>query len=66
MLEPESEPICECRYDPVHDRMDREDCFFHCDMKEEGPISAEQLPPGEQTEIKKPAAIAKCQKENAA
>ena len=35
MQEPEWEPVCECRYDEVHDRMDREDCFFHCDMEEE-------------------------------
>lgn len=29
---PEEDPVCECRYDEVHDRMDRDDCPFHCDM----------------------------------
>jgi hypothetical protein len=32
---PEEDPICECKYDEVHDRMDREDCAFHCDMVED-------------------------------
>jgi len=65
MLEPESGPACECRYDPVHDRMDREDCFFHCDMEEEAPIVAE-TPPEDQTTLKKPVASATQKKENAA
>ncbi len=61
MLEPESEPICECKYDAAHDRMDREDCFFHCDMEDEV-----LLPPENQTALKKPPAIAKRDEENAA
>ncbi len=32
MLEPEEEPICECRYDAARDEMDRDDCPFHCDL----------------------------------
>ena len=32
---PEEDPVCECKYDEVHDRMDREDCPFHCDMVED-------------------------------
>jgi hypothetical protein len=61
MLEPESEAVCECKYDAVHDRMDREDCFFHCDMEDE------VLPaPGNETALKKPAAIAKPDTKNAA
>jgi hypothetical protein len=31
---PEEEPICECKYDEGHDRMDRDDCPFHCEMFE--------------------------------
>jgi hypothetical protein len=31
---PEEEPICECRWDEVHQRMDREDCPFHFDLPE--------------------------------
>jgi hypothetical protein len=61
MLEPESEPYCECRYDAVNDRIDREDCFFHCDIQEE--LSQ---PDDEQTALKKPPTIAKHRNENAA
>ena len=32
---PEEDPVCECKYDEIHDRMDREDCAFHCDMAED-------------------------------
>jgi hypothetical protein len=28
---PEEDPICECFYDEARDRMDRDDCQFHCD-----------------------------------
>jgi hypothetical protein len=66
MLEPESEPVCECRYDPVHDRMDREDCFLHCDTKEEASMTVEYQPPVEQTPPKKPAAVVNRDEENAA
>jgi hypothetical protein len=71
MLEPEWEPICECKYDPVHDRMDREDCFFHCDMADDVSMPEEhqpeeQQPQEPQTLPKKPAAAAKSPEENAA
>jgi len=32
---PEENPVCECRYDEIHDRMDREGCPFHCDTAED-------------------------------
>lgn len=35
MLEPQEEPVCECRYDAARDEMDREDCPFHCDLVED-------------------------------
>jgi hypothetical protein len=35
MQEPDWPPFCECKYDEVHDRMDREDCLLHCDIEEE-------------------------------
>ena len=35
--EPEEPPVCECRYDEIHDRMDREDCPFHCDIVDDAP-----------------------------
>jgi len=53
MQEPEWPPVCECKYDEVHDRMDREDCPFHCDMVEE-PEPADVLP----AERKPPASVA--------
>jgi hypothetical protein len=31
-LEPEDPAICECKYDEVRDRMDREDCPLHCNL----------------------------------
>jgi hypothetical protein len=61
MEEPEWPLVCECRYDEVHDRMDREDCSLHCDMEEAVPGRAE-LP----VAIKKPAAASKPDQENAA
>jgi hypothetical protein len=30
--EPEEPATCECKYDEIHDRMDREDCPFHFDL----------------------------------
>ena len=33
--EPEEPAICECKYDDIRDRMDREDCPFHCDLVDE-------------------------------
>ena len=32
---PEEEPICECRWDEIRQRMDRDDCHFHFDVPEE-------------------------------
>lgn len=66
MLEPESEPVCECKYDPVHDRIDREDCFFHCDMEEEVLMPQEPEQQEHQTAPKEPSVIARRDKENAA
>ena len=53
MLEPEWPQVCECKYDEVRDRMDREDCPFHCDMVDD-PEPAEVLP----AERKPPASVA--------
>jgi hypothetical protein len=60
MFEPEQEPICECKYDPVHDTMDREDCFFHCDGE------CEPSPPERKPIPNKPAPIENQDKEDAA
>lgn len=32
---PGEDPTCECKYDALRDRMDREDCPFHCDMADD-------------------------------
>jgi hypothetical protein len=53
--------VCECRYDEVHDRMDREDCCLHCDLEEE--ISE---PQERQVTFKKPTAMARRDEENVA
>jgi len=37
---PEDDPICECNYDEIHDRMDRDDCPFHCDIADDEPAAA--------------------------
>jgi hypothetical protein len=46
---PEEDPVCECKYDEAHDRMDREDCHFHCDVAEDPELAdiwpAERKPP---------------------
>jgi hypothetical protein len=46
---PEEEPVCECKYDEIHDQMDREDCPFHCHLIENMAIAdvpqAERKPP---------------------
>ncbi len=36
--EPEEPTVCECKYDEIHDRMDRDDCPYHGDRVEEEPI----------------------------
>ena len=61
MEEPEWPLVCECRYDEVHDRMDREDCYLHGAMEEAVSDRAE-LP----VTIKKPAAMSKPDQKNAA
>lgn len=61
MEEPEWPPVCECRYDEVQDRMDREDCCFHFDMEDEL-----TLPQKSPKALKKPAEIARRDEENAA
>lgn len=66
MLEPEWEPVCECRYDEVHDRMDREDCLRHCDMDVEVSLPQEWPQPEPENRLKKSAAVAKRDEENAA
>jgi len=35
--EPEEPAVCECKYDDIGDRMDCEDCPFHCDLVEDPP-----------------------------
>jgi hypothetical protein len=45
---PEDDPVCECRYDEIRDRMDREDCPFHCDIVDAEPagvLEAARKPP---------------------
>jgi hypothetical protein len=39
---PEEEPVCECKYDEIHDRMDREDCPFHCDIVDDAELAGVQ------------------------
>jgi hypothetical protein len=39
---PEEDPICECRYDEIRDRMDREDCPFHCDLVDDTELAGVQ------------------------
>jgi hypothetical protein len=48
---PEDDPVCECFYDEFRDRMDREDCPFHCDMVDTEPAKvreADRKPPASQ------------------
>ncbi len=60
MEEREWPPVCDCRYDEVHDRMDRKDCCLHYDTEEE--VSQPKLP----TALKKPTAITTRDQESAA
>ena len=32
---PEEDPVCECKYDEAHDRMNREDCLFHSNLDDD-------------------------------
>jgi hypothetical protein len=43
---PEEDTVCECKYDEIRDRMDREDCPFHCHILEDRE-QAGQLQPAE-------------------
>jgi hypothetical protein len=54
MREPEWPLVCECKYDEVRDKMDRDDCLLHCDMEDD-------LSPTQENSIalKKPATIRK-------
>ena len=49
--EPEEPTICECKYNQIRDRMDREDCPFHCDLADDAP---EMEVPGPE---RKPSAV---------
>jgi hypothetical protein len=61
MQEPEWPPVCECKYDEVQDRVDREDCLLHDDMEEK------YSPPLEnRVTLRKPATITKRGTESAA
>jgi hypothetical protein len=45
---PEDDLVCECKYDEIHDRMDREDCPFHCEIVEDtepAVVPADRKPP---------------------
>jgi hypothetical protein len=35
--EPDDPAVCECKYDSIRDRIDREDCPFHRDLVEDPP-----------------------------
>jgi hypothetical protein len=60
---PEEDSICECQYDEIHDRMDREDCPFHCDLEEDlnpvQPEAPQRKPPGIQSDVPIPEAARK-------
>jgi hypothetical protein len=66
MQEPDWPPVCECKYDEVHDTVDSEDCLLHFDMKEgTAPLPKKPQPQESRTALKKPAAIAKRDEDNA-
>jgi hypothetical protein len=35
--EPEEPAVCDCKYDEIQDRMEREDCLLHCDLLDDVP-----------------------------
>jgi hypothetical protein len=45
MIEPDEPMDCECRYDEIRDRMDRDDCPFHCDLPEDDEVRPTQRKP---------------------
>ena len=53
MPEPEWPPVCECKYDEIHDKVDREDCLLHGNMEEKS-----SLPIENRITLKKPALVA--------
>jgi hypothetical protein len=61
MQEPEWPLVCECKYDEVRDRMDRDDCLFHCDIDDD--LSLTQESP---VALKRPATTGKRDQENVA
>jgi hypothetical protein len=61
MREPEWPLVCECKYDEVRDRMDRDDCLLHRDMEDD--LSLPQVRP---TALKKPTTTGKRDEKNVA
>jgi hypothetical protein len=61
MREPEWPLACECKYDEVRDRMDRDDCLLHCDIGDD--LS---LPHESPIVLKKPATRGKHDEKNVA
>jgi hypothetical protein len=61
MREPEWPLVCECKYDEVRDKMDRDDCRLHCDIEDD--VS---LPRESPNVLKKPATIEKRDEKNVA
>lgn len=61
MQEPEWPPVCECKYDEVRDRMDRDDCLLHCDVDDDLLLSQESP-----VAVKKPVTVAGRDEENGA
>jgi hypothetical protein len=63
---PEEDSICECKYDEVRDRMDREDCPFHCDMADDSEpaheFSVGRKPPTSVTHVSRTVAADKGQR----
>jgi hypothetical protein len=61
MREPEWPLVCECKYDEVRDRMDRDDCGLHSDMEDD--LSLPQVSP---IALKKPTTTGKRDEKNVA
>lgn len=45
MFEPDDPPECECRYDEIRDRMDRDNCHFHRDPPQDDEVREAQRKP---------------------
>jgi hypothetical protein len=66
-MKPDWPPVCECRYDEVHDTVDSEDCLLHFDMREGTiPLLKKRQPQESRNALKKPATITKRHEPNAA